>query len=84
MPDLADQIADAKAELNRLERLAASATCADLGHDMQSVGGCNAGCCDECSCSVPVNECTRCKDCDYGDNPEADRIRRDCKLLRSE
>jgi hypothetical protein len=80
MPELADKIADAKAELERLERLAASATCADLGHDWQSIGGCNAGCDPNCSCSVPVNECTRCKDCDYGQNEEAAQVRRDCRM----
>lgn len=78
MPELADKIADAKAEVERLERIAASATCRDLGHDWQSIGGCNAGCCDDCGCSVPVNECTRCKDCDYGDNDEAIKVRSLC------
>jgi hypothetical protein len=80
MPKLADQIADAKADLARLLRQAASATCADLSHDMQSIGGRNAGCDKDCCCSVPVNECTRCGDCDYGDNEEAKQVRRDCKL----
>jgi hypothetical protein len=84
MPELAEKIADAKAELARLERLAASATCRDLGHDWQSLGGCNAGCDlgDDCYCSVPVNECSRCKDCDYGDNANADEVRRECRLSR--
>ncbi len=80
MPNLADRIADAKAELSRLERLAASATCAEVGHDWQSLGGCNCGCDGGC-CSVPVNECTRCKDCDYGDNEDAAEIRARCKEL---
>lgn len=80
MPELANQIADAKAEVERLERLAASATCADLGHDWHSLGGCNCGCHEEACCSVPVNECARCKDCDYGDNAEATEIRRLCRI----
>ena len=50
------------------------------GHDMQSIGGCNAGCCESCGCSVPVNTCTRCGDCDYGDNEDADRVRVECAL----
>ena len=66
--------------LSRLERLAASATCADLGHDWHSLGGCNCGCHEEVCCSVPVNECARCKDCDYGDNAEATEIRRLCRI----
>jgi hypothetical protein len=83
MPVLADLLADAKAEVERLERLAAAATCVELGHDMQSIGGCNAGCDETCGCSVPVNRCTRCGDCDYGDNEDATRIRRDCaEMLR--
>lgn len=50
----------------------------EAGHDMQSIGGCNAGCDPDCSCSVPVHTCTRCGDCDYGKNEEADRIRARC------
>lgn len=50
------------------------------GHDMHSIGGCNAGCHADCSCSVPVNVCRRCGDSDYGDNPEAEQVRADCAL----
>jgi hypothetical protein len=75
--NLTQQIADAEAEVARLKQLAASATCAELGHDMQSTGGRNCGCKDG-SCSVPVNHCTRCGDCDYGDNEEADEVRANC------
>lgn len=81
MTNLAERIEDARAEVRRLERLAASATCADLGHAWHSLGGCNAGCDDDCRCSVPVNECTRCGDCDYGDNIVADEVRASCKML---
>lgn len=41
------------------------------GHNWQSTGGRNASCAEWCSCSVPVNVCTRCGDCDYGDNDDA-------------
>lgn len=79
MGDLAHQIDEAKANLERLERQASAATCAELGrHDWQSLGGCNAGCGMDCSCSVPVHECSRCKDCDYGENAEAAEVRREC------
>lgn len=53
----------------------------DAGHDWQSIGGCNAGCHDNCSCSVPVNTCSRCGDCDYGDNDEAKQVRSSCAAL---
>lgn len=53
------------------------------GHDMQSIGGCNAGCDPFCICSVPVNRCTRCGDCDYGENEEADRTRAECTIYRT-
>ena len=53
----------------------------EAGHDLRSVGGCNAGCHEDCSCSVPVYECFRCHAaCDYGDNDEAEQVRADCAL----
>lgn len=51
----------------------------ERGHDWQSIGGCNAGCDEVCGCSVPVNTCTRCGDCDYGENADAEQIRRLCE-----
>ncbi len=51
------------------------------GHDWVSKGGCNAGCHEFCSCSVPVNECSRCGDCDYGKNDEATLVRSKCADL---
>jgi hypothetical protein len=54
----------------------------EAGHEWVSVGGCNAGCSNACSCSVPVNKCRRCGDCDYGENDEAAMVRSDCALLR--
>lgn len=52
--------------------------CRTVGCDMKSVGGCNAGCSDDCCCSVPVHKCNRCGGYDYGENEEADEIRRQC------
>lgn len=84
MVDLARQIDDARANLERLERQASAATCTELGrHDWQSIGGCNAGCEKDCACSVPVHRCSRCKDVDYGENVEADAVRRECAERRS-
>jgi hypothetical protein len=53
----------------------------ELGHDLHSIGGCNAGCHEECSCSVPVNVCRRCGDCDYGKNDEAEQVRVNCAAI---
>jgi hypothetical protein len=82
--NIAKQLDAARAEVARLERRAAGATCAELGrHDWQHIGGRNAGCDlgSDCSCSVPVHKCSRCGDCDYGDNPEADDVRDECFAL---
>lgn len=82
--DLARQIEDARAAVTRLERQAAAATCVQMGrHEWISIGGCNAMCDDFCNCSVPVHECARCRDCDYGDNDEARDVRNRCALSRS-
>ena len=77
MPQLADKLEAARAEVARLERIAATASCRDEGCDMQHAGGRNCGC-DDGGCSVPVYVCTRCGDSDYGDNPEAAERRADC------
>lgn len=56
--------------------------CAVLGHNWVMRGGKNAGCTEDlrdCGCSVPVNECDACGDCDYGDNDEADAVRARCR-----
>lgn len=71
MPELADKLENARAEVARLERLAATATCTEIGHDWKCLGGANCGCHEWAVCSVPVHECTRCRACDYGDNEDA-------------
>jgi len=58
-------------------------TCADVGHDWESIGGCNCGCFPDSACSVPVLQCVRCGDCDYGEGDEADEQRASCSI-RSE
>ena len=50
----------------------------ERGHDWVSLGGCNAGRHETCGCSVPVHECSRCGDCNYGENAEAEQVRADC------
>lgn len=77
--NLAEQLEEAEARADRIRRQIAAATCREVGqHDWKFIGGCNAGCGDDCGCSVPVHECRRCRDCDYGQNREADEIRRLC------
>ncbi len=81
--------------MSELDRLIAEASvlaggdhpCAVLGHKWESIGGRNACCNDDpnnCGCSVPVNECSSCGDCDYGDNEDADRVRAECAAERAE
>lgn len=53
--------------------------CDVLGHDWQFVGGAPCGCDNWNNCSVPVNECASCADCDYGQNPEGDAVRANCR-----
>lgn len=73
-----------EAEAARLRREIAAGPCRDYGHDWQSYGGANAGCGSDCTCSVPVNVCAKCGDCDYGQNDEADVVRTDCALIAAE
>lgn len=74
-----DELAEAEARVENLRRQIASASCADAGHDWRHIGGCNAGCGNECCCSVPVHECVKCRDCDYGLNAEATLTRKRCQ-----
>jgi hypothetical protein len=78
MSDIHQELFDAEARVEQIKRQIAAGRCSETGHDWQSYGGCNAGCHDRCNCSVPVNLCTKCGDCDYGDNAEARAIRDEC------
>lgn len=81
---LAHDLADAEARVATLKRQIAGATCVEAGHDWKHVGGRNAGCGDECACSVPVHVCRKCEDSDYGENDEAAKTRDDCHRLGRE
>lgn len=70
--------------VERLKQQIISGPCAEVGHTWASPGGMNAGCSDTCSCSVPVNVCTKCGDSDYGDNDEASITRDRCRTLYPE
>ena len=74
-----ERLEAARAEVARLEREVAGAPCAEVGHRWKHIGGRNAGCEHSgCSCSVPVHECQVCGDCDYGNNAEANGVKRSC------
>lgn len=51
-------------------------------HVWEFHGGCNAGCDDDCSCSIPVHRCKLCGDFDYGNNDDALEIMRVCEEQR--
>lgn len=76
---LQEQLDQAKAEVLRIEREIATGPCREFGHTWVSLGGANCGCHKDACCSVPVNQCTKCGDCDYGDNPEANEKRATCE-----
>lgn len=76
--DIREEIADTQARLDMLKKQLAEGSCTDIGHDWQSIGGCNCGCHPDACCSVPVLQCTRCGDCDYGDGTEANEQRERC------
>ncbi len=78
-----EQLSEAEETVARLKRLIAAKSC-EAGHDWRFVGGKNAGCSDDCNCSVPVYECVNCGDCDYGENEEAREIVAKCKARRDE
>jgi len=78
MPDLLTELEKAKARVAQLERQVLAAPCAEVGHRWRHIGGRCACCDDACRCSIPVNECEVCKDCDYGENEEARRVIKEC------
>ena len=81
-PSFLERLEAAKAEVMRLELQIKQGNCEEVGHDWVSIGGCGCGCKKASlgySCSVPVNECRKCGDCDYGQNDDADTIRASCE-----
>lgn len=84
MSALAKELAEAEALVDQLRRRIASATCVQAGHDWKMIGGTNAGCDRDCVCSVLVNVCAKCGDCDYGDNLDAEEVHRQCAALEDQ
>ena len=81
--NLLDEIAETEAKLAQLKRQYAAAPCAEVGHRWKLLGGANASCCRDCSCSVAVHECEVCGDCDYGD-PYRDAVKAECERRADE
>lgn len=83
MMGLPEELADAEGRVARLKQQIAGAACAEVGHDWKHIGGSNAGCGLYCTCSIPVHECRKCGDCDYGENAESAEIKQACRELRA-
>ncbi|WP_404291474.1 hypothetical protein ACD578_05210 [Microvirga sp. RSM25] len=77
------RLAAAEAELAAAKRAVAEAHCSEAGHDWQHIGGRNCGCTDG-GCSFPVMQCSKCGDCDYGDNAEGRETASRCAARRNE
>lgn len=80
MSDPRAELAAVEARAEQLRRILSTGDCRAVGCEIVSYGGRNAGCelGDGCGCSVPVNVCRKCGDCDYGDNADAIEVRRAC------
>ena len=76
--DLLDRLATLEAEAAAVRREIAQGPCRQYGHTWKLLGGRNVGCDDHCHCSVSVNVCEKCGDCDYGDNDELPEVRARC------
>lgn len=82
--NLLAELEQAQVRVAQLLREIAQGPCRKYGHTWRTLGGSNAGCCKDCCCSVPVYTCSKCKDCDYGENAEADNIIAACALKNGE
>lgn len=76
--NLQNELAEAEAQVERLKLQIAQGTCAEVGHDWRHIGGRNAGCDEDCWCSIPVHTCAKCGDSDYGENAEAADVMARC------
>jgi hypothetical protein len=72
------ELEEARDRVAQLEQAIKHGKCSETGHNWEHIGGANAACCDTCNCSIPVYQCSKCGDCDYGDNPEADTHKKRC------
>jgi hypothetical protein len=72
------QIVAAEQLVHRLRMQLLQGLCRDVGHNWQFHGG-KSGCdMDFCECSASVYVCSKCGDCDYGDNEESADMRAAC------
>lgn len=79
---LREELAETEAKAEELRRRIAAEACIVAGHDWKHIGGRNAACSDDCGCSVPVYECTVCKDSDYGENTEGQKTLKECETAQ--
>lgn len=84
MATLREELEETLARAEHLRQRIGAETCATAGHSWKFFGGKNAGCGLDCRCSVPVHQCERCGDSDYGDNTEADEAIARCAALQEE
>lgn len=84
--DLLRELEEAEARVLQLRQRITHSTCAEVGHDWKHIGGRNAACSRgrDCMCSIPVHECAKCGDCDYGDNEEAADTINGCDLTHDD
>lgn len=71
----------------KVDAALAQLACAQGDHRWKSIGA--AACCCDLGdgiygeCSLPVNVCEECGDCDYGDSVDSDNIRANCACERT-
>jgi hypothetical protein len=82
MSDLFEKLTEIEAQAAQIRREIAQGPCREYGHSWKFLGGANAGCGLYCSCSVSVHQCEKCGDCDYGENAEAEEVRRQCVAMQ--
>lgn len=75
---LEQKLAALEAAAASVRREIANGPCLGFGHDWVFAGSSNLGCHADCACGGPVYSCSKCGDCDYGDNSEADELRAEC------
>lgn len=80
MADLIKKLEETEAKAAFLRKQIRDGVCSQYGHEWTDVGGCSAGCDQQCQCSVPVRQCSKCGDMDYGQNRDAKDIVAKCQF----
>lgn len=77
--DLLEKLSSLESEAAAVRRQIAQGPCIQYGHSWKMLGGRNVSCSRDCQCSVSVNICEKCGDCDYGENDELAEVRARCE-----